>query len=154
MQALISVSDKTGIVDFARELAALGIGLLSTGGTAKLLADAGLAVTEVADHTGFPEMLDGRVKTLHPKIHGGLLARRELPAHMARCASTASRRSTSWSSTCIRSRRPSHGPAARSTTRSRTSTSAGRRWCARPRRTGSRSRSSPTPRNTRHCSTS
>src|SRR6187402_2554212 len=83
MQALISVSDKTGIVELARELAALGVGLLSTGGTAKLLADAGLAVTEVADHTGFPEMLDGRVKTLHPKIHGGLLARRELPAHMA-----------------------------------------------------------------------
>jgi len=82
MQALISVSDKTGIVELARELAALGVQLLSTGGTAKLLADAGLAVTEVADHTGFPEMLDGRVKTLHPKIHGGLLARRELPAHM------------------------------------------------------------------------
>src|SRR4029079_18541809 len=83
MQALISVSDKTGIVELARELAALGVGLLSTGGTAKLLADAGLTVTEVADHTGFPEMLDGRVKTLHPKIHGGLLARRDLPAHMA-----------------------------------------------------------------------
>ncbi|MEO6746304.1 MAG: bifunctional phosphoribosylaminoimidazolecarboxamide formyltransferase/IMP cyclohydrolase, partial [Caldimonas sp.] len=76
MQALISVSDKTGIVELGRELAALGVGLLSTGGTARLLADAGLAVTEVADHTGFPEMLDGRVKTLHPKIHGGLLARR------------------------------------------------------------------------------
>src|SRR5215212_4305083 len=82
MQALISVSDKTGIVELARELAALGIGLLSTGGTAKLLADAGLAVTEVAEHTGFPEMLDGRVKTLHPTIHGGLLARRDVPAHM------------------------------------------------------------------------
>src|SRR5688500_18728329 len=83
MQALISVSDKAGIVDLARKLAELGVGLRSTGGTAKLLADAGLAVTEVGDHTGFPEMLDGRVKTLHPKIHGGLLARRELPAHMA-----------------------------------------------------------------------
>lgn len=81
-QALISVSDKTGIVEFARELAALGVSLLSTGGTAKLLADAGLKVTEVADYTGFPEMLDGRVKTLHPKVHGGLLARREMPAHM------------------------------------------------------------------------
>ena len=80
--ALISVSDKTGVLDFARGLAALGVTLLSTGGTAKLLAEAGLAVTEVADHTGFPEMLDGRVKTLHPTIHGGLLARRELPAHM------------------------------------------------------------------------
>lgn len=81
-QALLSVSDKTGIVDFARELNALGVTLLSTGGTAKLLADAGLPVTEVADYTGFPEMLDGRVKTLHPKVHGGILARRDLPEHM------------------------------------------------------------------------
>jgi phosphoribosylaminoimidazolecarboxamide formyltransferase/IMP cyclohydrolase len=83
MHALISVSDKTGVVELARELAALGIRLLSTGGTAKLLADAGLAVTEVAAHTGFPEMLDGRVKTLHPTIHGGLLARRDRGEHMA-----------------------------------------------------------------------
>lgn len=83
MQALLSVSDKTGILDFAKALHDLGVKLLSTGGTAKLLADAGLPVTEVADHTGFPEMLDGRVKTLHPKIHGGLLARRDLPAHVA-----------------------------------------------------------------------
>lgn len=81
--ALISVSDKTGIVDFARGLAARGVKLLSTGGTARLLADAGLAVTEVAEVTGFPEMLDGRVKTLHPRIHGGLLARRDRPEHMA-----------------------------------------------------------------------
>jgi len=80
--ALISVSDKTGVLEFAQALHALGVRLLSTGGTAKLLQDAGLPVTEVADHTGFPEMLDGRVKTLHPKIHGGLLARRDLPAHM------------------------------------------------------------------------
>jgi phosphoribosylaminoimidazolecarboxamide formyltransferase/IMP cyclohydrolase len=83
MNALLSVSDKTGILEFAQALHALGIRLLSTGGTAKLLADAGLPVTEVADHTGFPEMLDGRVKTLHPKIHGGLLARRDVPEHMA-----------------------------------------------------------------------
>jgi len=82
LTALLSVSDKSGVLEFARELNALGVRLLSTGGTAKLLADAGLPVTEVADHTGFPEMLDGRVKTLHPKIHGGLLARRDLPAHM------------------------------------------------------------------------
>ncbi len=81
MHALISVSDKTGVVDLARALAARGCTLLSTGGTARLIADAGLAVTEVATHTGFPEMLDGRVKTLHPTIHGGLLARRDLPAH-------------------------------------------------------------------------
>jgi phosphoribosylaminoimidazolecarboxamide formyltransferase/IMP cyclohydrolase len=83
LTALISVSDKTGIVDFASSLHGLGIKLLSTGGTAKLLADAGLPVTEVADMTGFPEMLDGRVKTLHPHVHGGLLARRDVPEHMA-----------------------------------------------------------------------
>jgi len=83
MNALLSVSDKTGIVDFARALHALGIRLLSTGGTAQLLAREGLPVTEVAEVTQFPEMLDGRVKTLHPKVHGGLLARRDLPAHMA-----------------------------------------------------------------------
>jgi len=83
LTALLSVSDKTGVLEFARALSALGVKLLSTGGTAKLLADAGLPVTEVADHTGFPEMLDGRVKTLHPAVHGGLLARRDLPEHMA-----------------------------------------------------------------------
>jgi phosphoribosylaminoimidazolecarboxamide formyltransferase/IMP cyclohydrolase len=83
LTALLSVSDKTGVLEFARALSALGVKLLSTGGTAKLLADAGLPVTEVADHTGFPEMLDGRVKTLHPTVHGGLLARRDLPEHMA-----------------------------------------------------------------------
>jgi phosphoribosylaminoimidazolecarboxamide formyltransferase/IMP cyclohydrolase len=83
LTALLSVSDKTGVLEFARALHALGVKLLSTGGTAKLLADAGLPVTEVADHTGFPEMLDGRVKTLHPKVHGGLLARRDVPEHMA-----------------------------------------------------------------------
>ncbi len=83
MNALISVSDKTGILEFAQALHAMGIRLLSTGGTAKLLADAGLPVTEVAELTGFPEMLDGRVKTLHPKVHGGLLARRDLPEHVA-----------------------------------------------------------------------
>ena len=81
LSALLSVSDKTGIVELAQGLHALGVKLLSTGGTAKLLAEAGLPVTEVAEHTGFPEMLDGRVKTLHPKIHGGLLARRDLAAH-------------------------------------------------------------------------
>jgi phosphoribosylaminoimidazolecarboxamide formyltransferase / IMP cyclohydrolase len=83
MQALISVSDKTGVAEFAKALHALGVKLISTGGTAKLLAGEGLPVTEVAELTGFPEMLDGRVKTLHPKVHGGLLARRDLPAHVA-----------------------------------------------------------------------
>ena len=81
-QALISVSDKAGVVDFAKALAQLGYRLLSTGGTAKLLAEQGLAVTEVAAYTGFPEILDGRVKTLNPRIHAGLLARRPDPAHM------------------------------------------------------------------------
>jgi phosphoribosylaminoimidazolecarboxamide formyltransferase / IMP cyclohydrolase len=83
MRALISVSDKTGVLELARELHALNVDLISTGGTAKLLADNGLPVTEIAQVTGFPEILDGRVKTLHPKVHGGLLARRDLPAHMA-----------------------------------------------------------------------
>jgi len=81
-RALISVSDKTGVVDFARVLAALGVELLSTGGTAKLLASSGLPVIEVGDYTGFPEMMDGRVKTLHPKVHGGILARRDLRDHV------------------------------------------------------------------------
>jgi hypothetical protein len=74
-QALISVSDKTGVLEFARALSGMGVKILSTGGTAKLLAENGLSVTEVGDYTGFPEMLDGRVKTLHPKVHGGILAR-------------------------------------------------------------------------------
>jgi len=85
-QALLSVSDKTGVLEFAQALAAQGVKLLSTGGTAKLLKDAGLAVTEIGDYTGFPEMLDGRVKTLHPKVHGGILARRDLPEHLATIA--------------------------------------------------------------------
>jgi phosphoribosylaminoimidazolecarboxamide formyltransferase/IMP cyclohydrolase len=80
-QALISLSDKTGAVDFARALTGFGIKILSTGGTAKLLRDAGIAVTEIGDYTGFPEILDGRVKTLHPKVHAGILARADLPAH-------------------------------------------------------------------------
>ncbi len=85
-RALISVSDKTGVLGFARALAQNGVEILSTGGTAKLLADAGVAVIEVADYTGFPEMLDGRVKTLHPKIHGGILGRRDLDEHVAKMA--------------------------------------------------------------------
>ena len=89
LTALLSVSDKTGIVEFAQALHAQGIKLLSTGGTAKLLADKGLPVTEVSEVTGFPEMLDGRVKTLHPRVHGGLLARRDVPAHMAALAEHA-----------------------------------------------------------------
>src|SRR5262245_57111887 len=79
--ALISLSDKTGAADFARALAGFGFDILSTGGTARMLRDAGLQVTDIGDYTGFPEMLDGRVKTLHPKVHAGILARRDLPAH-------------------------------------------------------------------------
>ncbi len=85
-RALISVSDKTGIVEFAQTLVEAGVEILSTGGTAKLLAEKGLPVIEVADYTGFPEMLDGRVKTLHPKVHGGILGRRDLPEHVAKMA--------------------------------------------------------------------
>jgi len=87
--ALIAVSDKTGIVEFARTLVSLGYRVLSTGGTAKLLTGNDIDVTEVADYTGFPEILDGRVKTLHPRVHAGLLARRDLPAHMATLAQHA-----------------------------------------------------------------
>ena len=82
MRALISVSDKTGIVEFAKELHALGTDIISTGGTAKALRDAGLPVIGISEVTGFPECLDGRVKTLHPKIHAGLLAMRSNEEHM------------------------------------------------------------------------
>ena len=85
-RALISVSDKTGLTDFATRLAALGWELVSTGGTARALRAAGLATIEVSEVTGFPEMMDGRVKTLHPLVHGGLLARRDDPAHMQAAA--------------------------------------------------------------------
>jgi phosphoribosylaminoimidazolecarboxamide formyltransferase/IMP cyclohydrolase len=81
-RALLSVSDKTGIVEFARGLAELGIELVSTGGTARELAEAGLTVREVSDLTGFPEIMDGRVKTLHPKLYAGILARRDQATHM------------------------------------------------------------------------
>src|SRR5258708_28087211 len=82
-RALISVSDKTGLIDLARALARHGVEIVSTGGTRKALADAGLAVLDVAELTAFPEMMDGRVKTLHPNVHGGLLAIRRAPQHAA-----------------------------------------------------------------------
>jgi phosphoribosylaminoimidazolecarboxamide formyltransferase/IMP cyclohydrolase len=85
-RAILSVTDKTGLADFARKLAALGVELISTGGTAKLLRDSGIAVKDISELTGFPEMLDGRVKTLHPKVHGGILHRREDPKHVAAVA--------------------------------------------------------------------
>src|SRR5438105_3151501 len=80
-RALISVSDKAGLAEFAKALSALGIEIVSTGGTAKLLAEEGLKVIEISEFTGFPEMLQGRVKTLHPKVHGGLLYRRGVKSH-------------------------------------------------------------------------
>jgi phosphoribosylaminoimidazolecarboxamide formyltransferase/IMP cyclohydrolase len=85
-RAIISVSDKTGLAGFAKELSAMGVELLSTGGTAKTIAEAGVPVREVSDYTGWPEMLDGRVKTLHPKVHGGLLGRRDLATHVQQMA--------------------------------------------------------------------
>ena len=81
-RVLISLSDKSGAVEFAKALSHFGVQFLSTGGTAKLLREAGLKVTDVSDYTGFPEMLDGRVKTLHPKVHGGLLGIRSNPKHV------------------------------------------------------------------------
>jgi len=85
-RALISVSDKSGVVELAKTLADLKVEILSTGGTAKALRQNGIAITDVSDYTGFPEMLDGRVKTLHPKIHGGILGQRENPDHVATMA--------------------------------------------------------------------
>ena len=81
-RAIISVTDKSGIVEFAKSLSALGVQILSTGGTARALRDGGISVTDISDYTGFPEMMDGRVKTLHPKVHGGLLGLRDNPEHV------------------------------------------------------------------------
>src|SRR4030081_3592738 len=85
-RAILSVTDKSGLVDFARKLAGMGVELVSTGGTAKLLRDSGIAVKDISELTGFPEMLDGRVKTLHPKVHGGILYIRDNAEHMASVA--------------------------------------------------------------------
>src|SRR6267154_6042141 len=85
-RVLISVTDKTGIIDFARSLSAMGAELISTGGTARMIRDEGIAVKDISEITGFPEMLDGRVKTLHPNVHGGILHRREDPSHRAAVA--------------------------------------------------------------------
>src|SRR5450755_260631 len=85
-RAILSVTDKTGLVEFARSLAAMGVELISTGGTAKLLRDSGIAVKDISELTGFPEMLDGRVKTLHPKVHGGILHVRGKDEHRAAVA--------------------------------------------------------------------
>ena len=95
-RALLSVSDKTGLIELGKALAERGVELLSTGGTAKALRDAGLEVKDVSEVTGFPEMMDGRVKTLHPMVHGGLLALRDNDTHIAAMKNTASVRSTCW----------------------------------------------------------
>ena len=85
-RAILSVTDKTGLLEFAGNLAGMGVELISTGGTAKLLRDSGIRVKDISELTGFPEMLDGRVKTLHPKVHGGILHRRENPSHCSAVA--------------------------------------------------------------------
>ena len=105
-RAILSVSDKTHLTSFARGLADRGFELVSTGGTARALADAGLPVVNVSDVTGFPEMMDGRVKTLHPKIHGGILARRSHPDDLAAARRTGSVWSISCASTSTRLSRP------------------------------------------------
>ena len=90
-RALVSVSDKSGLVDFVKGLIGLGWEIIATGGTRKLLEDSGVKTIGISEVTAFPEILDGRVKTLHPKVHGGILARRELPEHMATLAEQASK---------------------------------------------------------------
>ena len=151
-RALLSVSDKTGLLDFARGLPSCGVELISTGGTRKALADAGLPVRDVSEVTGFPEMLDGRVKTLHPRIHGGILAVRDNPQHQATlqehgiAAHRPGRRAIS-----IRSRRRWPSPGAATRRSSRTSTSAARRWSAPRPRTITTSPSSSTRLSTRRC---
>ena len=139
-RALLSVYDKTGLAALGRGLVGPGFELVSTGGTAAALRDAGLPVTDVAAVTGFPEMLDGRVKTLHPRVHAGLLADRRRADHRRRSPRPGSPRSSSSSSTSIRSRRRPSGPGSRSTGSSRRSTSADRRW------SGPRPRTMPTSR--------
>lgn len=125
-RALLSVSDKSGLVDFAKALDARGVEILSTGGTAAAIREAGIDVIDVSDHTGFPEMMDGRVKTLHPKVHGGLLALRDNPDHVATMKNMTSAPSTFWLSTSTLLSRPC--PPARATTPPlKTSTSAARR---------------------------
>ncbi len=111
-RAILSVTDKTGLVDFARKLAGMGVELISTGGTAKLLRDSGISVKDISELTGFPEMLDGRVKTLHPKVHGGILHRREnRVAPQRRRRTWHCSRSTWWWSIFTPSRRPRPSPA-------------------------------------------
>ena len=135
-RAILSVTDKTGLVDFARRLAAMGVELVSTGGTAKLLRDSGIAVKDISDLTGFPEMLDGRVKTLHPKVHGGILHMRDKQEHRAAVRRARHRAHRHGGGEPLRLREDGRQTGRRSSrTSSRTSISAARRWCARRPRT-------------------
>ena len=126
-RALISVSDKSGLVPFAQALAARGVEILSTGGSARALREAGVPVKEVSEHTGFPEILDGRVKTLVPQIHGGILGRRDLPEHRRADGSARHRADRPGRGQPLPVRGHRRRAARRTTTASRTSTSAARR---------------------------
>ena len=145
-RALISVSDKLGLADFARGLAAAGVEIFSTGGTRKHLESEGIPVRDVSEYTGFPEMMDGRLKTLHPKVHGGILCRHDNPEDMkaAGRARHPHLRAGRGEPLSVRGHRGPQGRDAR-TRRSSRSTSAGRRWSARRRRTTPSRPSPPTP---------
>lgn len=133
-RALLSVSDKTGLVPFATKLVAHGVELVSTGGTAKAIAEAGLPVKDVSELTGFPEMMDGRVKTLHPKVHGGILAIRADAGHQASLAEHAIApidRSPAYAPCCA-GRAPPSRRSSRKATLPSTPPSGGPWWMARP----------------------
>jgi phosphoribosylaminoimidazolecarboxamide formyltransferase / IMP cyclohydrolase len=136
-RALISVSDKTGLVDFTKELQAFGVEIISTGGTARTLKDAGIAVVEIGEFTGFPEMLDGRVKTLHPKVHGGLLYIRGNAEHEAQAAKQGIKpiNLVVVNRTCIHLKRRLRTRTFHYRMPSKISISAGRACCAVRRRT-------------------
>ncbi len=134
-RALLSVTDKTGLVEFARALAGYGVELVSTGGTARSLRDAGLPVQDISELTGFPEMLDGRVKTLHPKVHGGILHIRDNPAHQAAVAEHGIAPIDMVVVNLYAFEKTAQSPVSASTRSSRTSTSAAHRWSVPPPRT-------------------
>jgi phosphoribosylaminoimidazolecarboxamide formyltransferase/IMP cyclohydrolase len=141
-RALLSVSDKTGLVELGQALVHHDVELVSTGGTAGALREAGLAVRDISELTGFPEMMDGRVKTLHPKVHGGVLAVRDDPAHAAAMAEHG----IGTIDLVVVNLYPFAQTVAKGADRPEIiEISAGRRWCARPPRTMTMSRSSPIP---------
>ena len=140
-RALLSVTDKTGLVEFAQALASFGVELVSTGGTARALREAGLPVRDISDLTGFPEMLDGRVKTLHPKVHGGILHIRDNAEHVAAVAEHGIQPIDMVVVNLYAFEKTAQSPASPSPTSSKTSISAARRWCVRRRKTSRTSRS-------------